>query len=50
VHIASHDQDLWLPQSVEVKMEANGQFLYEQHQYSRYRLYQANAKIVLSPQ
>jgi hypothetical protein len=50
VHIASHDQDLWLPQSVEVKMEANGQFLYEQHQYSKYRLYQANAKIVLSPQ
>jgi hypothetical protein len=50
VHIASHAEELWLPQSVEVKMEANGQFLYEQHRYSKYRLYQANTKIVLSPQ
>ena len=49
VRIASHDEELWLPQTVEVKMEANGQFLREQHQYSRYRLYQTNTKIVLSP-
>jgi VWFA-related protein len=50
VRIASHDEELWLPQSVEVKMEASGQFLHEQHQYSKYRLYQVNTKIVLSPQ
>jgi VWFA-related protein len=49
VSVASHDQELWLPQSVEVKMEANGQFVREEHEYSKYRLYQANTKIVLSP-
>jgi hypothetical protein len=50
VRIASHDEELWLPQAVEIKMEANGQFLREQHRYSNYRLYQANSKIVLSPE
>jgi VWFA-related protein len=50
VHIASHEEELWLPNAVEVKLEANGQFLQEQHQYSKYRLYQANTKILLSPE
>lgn len=46
VRVASHDEELWLPQSVEVKLEANGQFVREQHQYSKYRLYQANTNIL----
>lgn len=48
--VASHDEELWLPESVEVKMEANGQFVREEHEYSKYRLYQVNSKVVSSPQ
>lgn len=50
VRIAVLDSELWLPQSVDVEMEADGQYLQEQHQYSRYRLYQAKSKIILLPQ
>lgn len=49
VHIAVLDSELWLPQAVDVVMHANGQFLREHHRYSRYRLYQAKSKIILSP-
>src|ERR1022692_588469 len=41
VPIASLDLVLWLPQSVDAEMEASGQYLQEQHRYSKYRLYQA---------
>jgi VWFA-related protein len=50
VHIASHDAELWLPLSVDAEMEANGQVLQEHHEYSKYRLYQANSVIVPIPQ
>jgi hypothetical protein len=47
--IAGLDLELWLPQAVHVEMEARGQFFQEQHKYSKYRLYQAKTKIILSP-
>jgi hypothetical protein len=43
------DWALWLPQAVDVEMQANGQYLQEQHRYSNYRLYQTKSKIILSP-
>jgi hypothetical protein len=46
VHIASHDEELWLPRSVDAEMEANGQILDEQHEYSRRRLFQTESRIV----
>jgi hypothetical protein len=48
-HIADLDSELWLPQTVDAEMEANGQHLQEQHRYSKYRLYRAKSRIVLSP-
>ena len=50
VRIAVLDSELWLPQEVVVVMQANGQFLREHHRYSKYRLYQAKSKIILSPE
>jgi hypothetical protein len=50
VQIAGLDSALWLPQTVDAEMEANGQHLQEQHRYSKYRLYQARSRIVLSPE
>jgi len=41
--------DLWLPRSVDVATEAESQIWREQHRYSKYRLYQAKSKIILSP-
>lgn len=49
VRIAVLDSELWLPQEVDVVMQANGQFLREHHRYSKYRLYQAKSKIIFSP-
>ena len=49
VRIAQLDSELWLPQAVNLEMEARGQFFQEQHKYSKYRLYQAKSRIVLSP-
>ena len=49
VQIAGLDSVLWLPQAVDAEMEANGQYLQEQHRYSKYRLYQARSRIILSP-
>jgi len=49
VHIEGIDSELWLPRNVNVEMEANGQYLQEEHEYSKYRLYQAKTKIILSP-
>jgi len=49
-HIAALDLVLWLPQAVDAEMEASGQYLQEQHLYSKYRLYQSKSKIILSPQ
>ena len=43
------DLMLWLPQAVDVELQANGQYLQEQHQYSNYRLFQAKSMIILSP-
>jgi hypothetical protein len=47
--IAGLDLELWLPEAVHVEMESRGQFFQEQHKYSKYRLYQAKTKIILSP-
>jgi hypothetical protein len=49
VKIAELDLGLWLPQAVEVEMEARGRFFEEQHRYSKYRLYRAKSRIVSSP-
>jgi hypothetical protein len=49
VRIPVLDSELWLPQDVDVEMEANGQYLQEQHRYSKYRLYEAKTKIVPLP-
>lgn len=50
VHIASHDAELWLPRTVDAEMEANGQLLEERHEYSKYRLFQTESRIVPVPQ
>jgi hypothetical protein len=44
------DRELWLPQTVAIELQANGQYLEEQHQYSNYRLYQTKTKVILNPQ
>jgi hypothetical protein len=49
VHIAFHDGELWLPHSVDAEMEANGQVLEEQHEYSKYRLFQTESHVVPVP-
>ncbi len=49
VPIPTLDLTLWLPQAVHVEMEARGQIVQEQHKYSKYRLYKAKSKMVLSP-
>jgi len=49
VRIPALEVTLWLPQAVHVEMESGGQILQEQHKYSKYRLYKAQSKIVLSP-
>jgi hypothetical protein len=49
VHIAEINSELWLPKMVHVEMQARGQMYEERHKYSKYRLYQAKSKIVLSP-
>jgi hypothetical protein len=43
------DWELWLPQAVAIELQANGQYLEEQHQYSNYRLYQTKTKVILTP-
>jgi hypothetical protein len=49
VRIPGADLDLWLPQTVDAEMEADGQQLRERHLYSKYRLYQAKSRIVAAP-
>jgi|SRR5580658_1372082 hypothetical protein len=49
IHIADLDSALWLPQAVDAEMEASGQYLQEQHRYSKYRLYLAKSRIIQSP-
>jgi hypothetical protein len=49
VNIAQLDSTLWLPQVANLEMEARGQLFHEGHKYSKYRLYQVNSKIILSP-
>jgi hypothetical protein len=49
VNIAHLESALWLPQSVNLEMEARGQTLHEEHKYSKYRLYKAKSRIILSP-
>lgn len=40
---------LWLPQRVDVRCEANGLVLREQHAYSKYHMYQATTRMILPP-
>jgi hypothetical protein len=49
VQVPTLNITLWLPQAVQVEMEARGQILREEHKYSKYRLYHAKSKLVLSP-
>jgi hypothetical protein len=49
VQIPTLELTLWLPQAVHVEMEARGKIVQEQHKYSKYRLYKAKSKMVLSP-
>jgi hypothetical protein len=49
VNIARLDSALWLPQAVNLEMEARGQVFHEEHKYSKYRLYQAKSRIILTP-
>jgi hypothetical protein len=49
VHIADLATELWLPKAVKLQMEVRGQVVREEHNYSKYRLFQAKSKIVLSP-
>jgi len=49
VHIAELATELWLPKAVNLQMEVRGQVVREEHNYSKYRLYQAKSRIVLSP-
>ena len=46
VRIAKFEAQLWLPKEVKINIEANGLAVQELHQYSQYRLYRAEAKIV----
>lgn len=50
VRIPTLDLALWLPQAVSAEVDADGQLLQEEHKYSKYRLYLAKSKIILSPQ
>ena len=49
VHIADLATELWLPKAVNLQMEVRGQVVREEHNYSKYRLFQAKSRIVLSP-
>ena len=49
VNIARLDSVLWLPLAVNLEMESRGQVFHEEHRYSKYRLYQAKSRIILSP-
>ncbi len=49
VHIADLATELWLPKAVNLQMEVRGQVVREEHNYSKYRLYQVKSRIVLSP-
>ncbi|HEV2402071.1 MAG TPA: hypothetical protein VGS27_34390 [Candidatus Sulfotelmatobacter sp.] len=40
---------LWLPNSATIETVIDGQLRREQHRYSKYRLYEAKSKIILSP-
>ena len=47
VHLAAETNlELWLPLAVELDMEASGRSYFEQHKYSRYRLYQVKTRIL----
>jgi hypothetical protein len=49
VNIAQLDTALWLPLAVNLEMEAKGHVFHEEHKYSKYRLYHAKSRIVLTP-
>jgi hypothetical protein len=49
VHIADLATEFWLPKAVNLQMEVGGQVVREEHNYSKYRLYQAKSRIILSP-
>ena len=49
VHIPDFATELWLPKAVKLQMEIMGHVVTEEHNYSKYRLYQVKSRIVLSP-
>jgi hypothetical protein len=50
MRITALNVDLWAPRIVEVETDDAGELWHEQHEYSKYRLYQAKSKIILSPE
>jgi hypothetical protein len=50
VRIADLDTELWLPKAVNLQMEVGGQMVQEEHGYSKYRLYAAKSRIIMSPE
>ena len=49
VRIPDVAMELWLPKAVNLEMEVRGQVVREEHKYSKYRLFQAKSRIILSP-
>lgn len=41
--------DVWVPRIVDVETDDGGELWQEQHQYSKYRLYEAKSRIILNP-
>jgi hypothetical protein len=49
VHIADLGMELWLPKTVNLQMKVRGQVVREEHNYSKYGLYKAKSRVILSP-
>lgn len=50
VRITDLNLDLWAPRIVEVETDDTGELWHEQHEYSKYRLYEAKSRIILNPE
>jgi hypothetical protein len=48
VHIRNFADGLWLPKTVNLQMEVRSQFVREEHNYWKYRLYAARSRVIVS--
>ena len=48
--IAALNLDVWVPLTVDVETDDGGELWQEQHQYSKYRLYEAKSRIIVNPE